>query len=1063
MNPSSSSPVPLPERRRSRGGVDDTRVLEVLEDYLAALEDGRKPDRQVFLNRYPELAEEVTRCLEGLDFLEQAAPQLQPSRDESRPGTPSTQDAPRMALGDYRLVREVGRGGMGIVYEAEQLSLGRRVALKVLPFASSLDPRHLQRFKTEAQAAAQLHHPNIVPVHAVGCERGVHYYAMQLIDGRTLADLIAELQQGQKTTSRPAGARASHDAYTPRPTPKSTQPAALLSTMRSAQEPVYYRTVAGLMIQAAEALDYAHQLGIVHRDIKPANLLIDVRGQLWITDFGLALLSGGNGVTLTGDLVGTLRYLSPEQATGKRGVVDQRTDIYALGVTLYELLTFRPAYDGETREELLWQTVRAEPPLPRSLKRSIPVELETIVLKAMARSPEERYATAQELADDLRRFLNDQPLQARRPTLQERATKWARRHRRLVLGSCIFAGLAILGLCASSLLLWREQSRTEARYWQAQQAVEEMYTRVAEDWLDRQPYLEQVQAGFLRKALAFYQQFAAEEGRSPRLRLERAKALRRMGDIQRKLGEHAEAEAAFGQALPLLQALTAEFPADPEHREQLALGHNNRAGLFRDRGQPREAEADYRVACALYQELVARYPRNPAYGAGLAGSSNNAALIQQALGRPREAEELYRHALVLLEPLAAGPAAEAARHDQASVRNNLAALLRNTGRPQEAEALYRRALADWGRLTKDLPNVPLYRQGQAAAHHGRAILLGAMGRESDALQESQRALELRGRLAADHPAVPLYRQELAASYHAQGGLLTAANRPQDAEQAYRHALRLRQELADALPAVPEYQQDLALTRVRLGQSLWQENRLADAIEVYRKAVAGWQRLQTAHPQAPYYQAELAATLADLAHLTCANGQPEEARQHYRQAVELREQLTRSSPDVPEYIRDLAWLLNVCPIGTGEQPDAAAHLAVKAVELLPADGRSWIALGAAHYRRGDWTNARQALMKAVALDNGAPWAARLLLAMVCQQSGDPKEARIWYDRARDWLARNRPVDGEARRLRTEAAALLEVENEKQPPGAVPGCRDRSGTKDQRSLLCGASRPARDVAR
>ena len=197
--------------------------------------------------------------------------------------------------------------------------------------------------------------------------------------------------------------------------------------------------VAALGIQAAEALDHAHKYGIVHRDIKPANLLLDVEGNLWITDFGLARLQDDAGLTITGDLLGTLRYMSPEQALAKRGYLDHRTDIYSLGATLYELLTLRPAIDGQDRQEVLRKIAQDEPTPLRRLNPAIPRELETILLKAMSKEPGSRYDTAQELADDLRHFLEHRPIRARRPSLAERAAKWAHRHRTIVASAVVIA------------------------------------------------------------------------------------------------------------------------------------------------------------------------------------------------------------------------------------------------------------------------------------------------------------------------------------------------------------------------------------------------------------------------------------------------------------------------------------------------------------------------------------------------------------------------------------------------------------------------------------------------
>jgi serine/threonine protein kinase len=372
------------------------------------------------------------------------------------------------------------------------------VALKVLPFAAALDSKQLQRFKNEAQAAAHLNHTNIVPVFGVGCERGVHYYAMQFIEGLTLAAVITELRQesGLETngSSRPAASLSAvaqdllvgraapaqrpkvqgppTGPYVPAPgipapglaTTPST-PAAP-STERSIKSAAYFRSVAHLGVQAAEALGHAHELGVVHRDIKPANLLVDERGNLWVTDFGLAHCQSQAGLTLSGELVGTLRYMSPEQALGKRGLVDHRSDVYSLSATLYDLLTLEPAFRGSDREELLRQIAFEEPRPPRQRNKAIPRELETIVLKAIEKTPEGRYATAQELADDLRRFLDHKPIRAKRPTLLERASKWCRRNPLLAGALTAVAVTLVVGtVTAWALALWAitEKGRADVK------------------------------------------------------------------------------------------------------------------------------------------------------------------------------------------------------------------------------------------------------------------------------------------------------------------------------------------------------------------------------------------------------------------------------------------------------------------------------------------------------------------------------------------------------------------------------------------------------------------------
>jgi serine/threonine protein kinase/Flp pilus assembly protein TadD len=454
-------------------------VGRVVDDFVAALDRGEQPQVEDFAGRYPEIGEILREVLTALEFVRAARPSAERQDETPVDDTPFSG-----TLGDFHILREVGRGGMGVVYEAEQISLGRRVALKVLPFAAALDARQLQRFKNEAQAAAGLHHTNIVPVYYVGSDRCMNYYAMQYIDGQTLAQMIAQLRRQvgearkKEIASGPSPPPAPGEATAPfgvparaggSPTPKPGR-AETFSTEQSARDPSFFRTVASLGIQAAQALEHAHQLGVIHRDIKPGNLLIEHSPltihhsppRLWITDFGLAHCRSQAGLTMTGDLVGTLRYMSPEQALAKRVTVDHRTDIYSLGATLYELLTLQPAFPGGDREELLRQIAFEEPQPPRRLNKAVPAELETIVLKALEKNPVDRFATAQELADDLERFLEDRPIQARRPTLAKRLSKWGRRNRPAVLAAG--AILTAVGFLFAVHWAMAAQQRAERRH-----------------------------------------------------------------------------------------------------------------------------------------------------------------------------------------------------------------------------------------------------------------------------------------------------------------------------------------------------------------------------------------------------------------------------------------------------------------------------------------------------------------------------------------------------------------------------------------------------------------------
>ncbi|MCI0459219.1 MAG: tetratricopeptide repeat protein [Gemmataceae bacterium] len=451
----------------------DALVGQVADEFIDRLDCGEQPNVEEYAARHPQAADVLRQVLTALQLLRL------PPGSNAADNLPEPASEPLGCLGDFHLLREVGRGGMGVVYEAHQISLGRRVALKVLPFAATLDPRQLQRFQNEARAAGCLHHEHIVPVHAVGSERNVHYYAMQFIDGRTLEALLRQKRReltppGERTLITP---HKPGDATADEPAHKAQKPASGSSGGAAAQTGgggsthlsltgrAWSHRVATWGIEAAEALEHAHGLGIVHRDIKPANLMIDEQGKLWITDFGLARKATDPGLTMPGDLLGTLRYMSPEQALAKHGLVDHRTDIYALGVTLYELLTLRPAIDGKDRQEILNRIAFDEPRPPRSLNRSIPTDLETIVLKAMRKEPAERYPTAAELADDLRRFLEDKPVRARRPTAAQRLRKWARRHWGVVTTAAVALVTlvtALAGVGGWTLRALDEQERSAA-------------------------------------------------------------------------------------------------------------------------------------------------------------------------------------------------------------------------------------------------------------------------------------------------------------------------------------------------------------------------------------------------------------------------------------------------------------------------------------------------------------------------------------------------------------------------------------------------------------------------
>lgn len=484
-------------------------VAELAEEFVERYRQGERPPLGEYVEKYPELADEIREVFPALVMVENLAPD-QSASVVGLDAPPDPIESRLKQIGDFRILREVGRGGMGVVYEAEQISLGRHVALKVLLPSMSRDQRQMHRFEREARSAARLHHTNIVPVFGVGEQDGTHYYVMQFIQGLGLDEVLAELKRMKKAgrgapspesriattgrrglaeTGRESGSRmvsAAEVAHSlllgqweqtqmagePSPTevPSEENGRSQVETAngrlsetfslsesvslpgqsesgRRARRPTYWQSVAQIGIQVASALAYAHAQGIVHRDIKPSNLLLDARGTVWVTDFGLAKTDDQRNLTQTGDILGTLRYMPPEAF---EGYSTARGDIYALGLTLYELLAFQPAYREKDRHTLIKRVTSAAPAPLHKLNPEVPRDLATIVHKAIERDPAHRYQMAQELADDLQRFLEDRPIQARRSTLLERAWRTCKRN---PTPSALAAGLLLallLGLAGTT-------------------------------------------------------------------------------------------------------------------------------------------------------------------------------------------------------------------------------------------------------------------------------------------------------------------------------------------------------------------------------------------------------------------------------------------------------------------------------------------------------------------------------------------------------------------------------------------------------------------------------------
>ena len=497
-------------------------VEMLAEDFAQRLQAGEEPTIEEYAADYPSYAGEIRRLFPVIAVLESSKP-ADGRKNRARSNTETS--APKV-FGDYEIVREIGRGGMGVVYEARQRSLGRSVALKVLPANYLPSPKHVLRFKREAQSAARLHHTNIVPVFGVGEQDGSHYYVMQYIEGHAfdtviscLRDLTANssdkiprlvnpsletddpraaigvaqrLVSSKLTTEQGAGARAmglptAESEVVAAPTESQSEDEHAFSRFWHffvhptgiKLESYFWRNVAGIGMQVARALQHAHDQGVLHRDIKPSNLMIDTTGKVWVTDFGLAWIADQDALTESHDTVGTLRYMAPEQL---RGECDARTEIYNLGLTLYEIATLEPAYHETDHRLLLAHQIAQQPPVrPRVINPSIPRDLETIILKTIASDPEKRYPSADDLADDFRRFLAGDVIRAGRTSAMGTLWHWCKRNKAIArLAAAVMILLATVAVIATVGYVRTNSALSDATV--ERENADELQDRI--DWLE---------------------------------------------------------------------------------------------------------------------------------------------------------------------------------------------------------------------------------------------------------------------------------------------------------------------------------------------------------------------------------------------------------------------------------------------------------------------------------------------------------------------------------------------------------------------------------------------------
>ncbi len=597
---------------------DDRDPIETLAtDFLDRQRRGESPAIADYVEKYPQWADEIYDLFPTIAAMED----WKGSQSTCSPNPAPLHEVEVERLGDYHILREIGRGGMGIVYEAEQLSLARRVAIKVLPRGYFNNPEQRERFQREAQIAGRLHHTNIVPVHGIGSDEGHDFFVMQYIDGVSLDEFIA--------------------------------------TRNATDDRIDWRRVARFGIQASRAMHYAHEQGVLHRDIKPANLLLasDESGEherVWITDFGLALAleSDAERSDATGT-AGTLRYMPVEQMEGQPTV---RSDIYSLGLTLYELIAGRPGYEESSPSQLLQRIRQGDITPLRAIDRNLTRDLEAILLKATCREASQRYATAKDFADDLERLLENRPVRARRVTPLEHAIRWTQRNP-LAAALSFIAAVLLIGVVTTTTLGYisakagegreaalrqseqeqrlreaKERQRAEAALQVAMETLGELFAQIESSRRPGQK-LDPKQArrvlDALGRMMAFYEQLAEQGQRGPESQMRVAEALRRMGDLHRCLHKYDDAEVSLLEAISLLDHRIDDASEDTEVHIEHARANYTLGRVYWDMGRRDEGDALIQFAITKLealpndspqrrhiQDLLSRFRRDTRRGPG---------------------------------------------------------------------------------------------------------------------------------------------------------------------------------------------------------------------------------------------------------------------------------------------------------------------------------------------------------------------------------------------------------------------------------------------------------------
>jgi serine/threonine protein kinase len=882
-----------------KNAADSDAILELLyTEFIVREQLGQQPQPQAWLKRFPQWREELLQIFEVHALVD--------GGDTHTEGQPGTQREPLVnhsessstvsgqhTIGGYEILEEIGRGGMGIVYRAKQHGLGRIVALKMI--LSPHDERQRARFRAEAEATARLSHPNIVPIYEVGQHDGCPFLSIEFIAGPSLEKHLAK---------------------------------AVLAP----------RAAADLLCSLATAVAYAHEQGIIHRDLKPANVLLSVvtshlsleenmqvtndKGLLTapkITDFGLAkILDDGQPPQQSLAIVGTPSYMPPEQCAAG-GTVGPAVDVYALGAILYEALTGRPPFSGSTALDILERVRTHEPVPPSQLAANIPRDLETICLKCLSKQPEQRYASAQDLAADLQRFLADEPIRARPIGRIERTARWCRRN---PLVAALVGGIALLliggTVVSTSLAVWafHEKSRAnqhaehelaarelaEHRFTQAEQAVGKYL-----DGIEDHPRLKETDFYDLRKellasAVPFYEEFVASKPGDAELEAKRGRAYGRLGFIRKQMGALEQATADYEQMRDIFSRLST---VDEKYRRELAESLHQLGWTLSDRGLVQAAESEYQRSLDVYRQLAADFPEEHAHGHRVALGYRALGLLWSTLSRRAAAEQALRESLTRLEKLVAEhPDVVRYQEDMAGLHTFLANVLPSDDQDAR-EAQYRQSVELYKQLVAKDPNSSQHRFGLATARNNLGTMHTLRRRNDAALAELEQALELRKQIAAEFPTLPQYQQLLAIAHKNLGYALKNAKRPEDAEQELQVAITILKQTAANFSDNPEHRRQLAHAHEEQASVLQMLGKPAEAERELHAALQIRQQLAETFPAVPSHLAYLASCHGVLASHLFRVDRFSEAESEFQSAIEWRNKLTAMSPGDTENHRLLA--------------------------------------------------------------------------------------------------------------------------------------------------------------